>query len=145
MPLVARNYRVKNGRGSTSLGGSSYGALIALFAYSKYPDVFGKLLIESPSIYVSKARILDDLKSLKRLPKKIYIGVGTNEEERVGCKPGGDGGEVVTDVMRLKRLLEAAGAKNNSMSIVVEDCAVHNEEAWARRLPAAMVFLFGGK
>jgi predicted alpha/beta superfamily hydrolase len=142
MPLVARNYRIRSDRRSTALGGSSYGALIALFAYSKYPDVFGRLLIESPSLYVSKAKILDDLKNLKSLPDRVYIGVGTNEEGRSDCTASTTGGDAVADVLRLKKLLQIAGLKSKSLSVAIESCAVHDEEAWARRFPSAITFLF---
>ena len=142
MPLVARNYRIRSDRRSTALGGSSYGALIALFAYSKYPDVFGRLLIESPSLYVSKAKILDDLKKLKSLPDRVYIGVGTNEEGRSDCTASTTGGDAVADVLRLKKLLQIAGLKSKSLSVAIESCAVHDEEAWARRFPSAITFLF---
>ena len=142
MPLVARIYRIRSDRRSTALGGSSYGALIALFAYSKYPDVFGRLLIESPSLYVSKAKILDELKTLKRLPDRVYIGVGTNEEGRSDCTASTTGGDAVADVLRLKKLLQIAGLKSKSLSVAIESCAVHDEEAWARRFPSAITFLF---
>jgi len=142
IPLVARTYRIRNDRASTTLGGSSYGALIALYAYLKYPEVFGKLLLESPSLYVSKAKILDQLKSLKVLPERVYIGVGTNEEGRSDCTAATDGGDPVADVLQLGKLLKIAGLKSKSLSVAIDSCAVHNEEAWARRFPSAIKFLF---
>src|ERR1700676_2734880 len=47
MPFVERNYRVVTGPENTGLGGSSLGALIALYTVMARPEVFGKLLIES--------------------------------------------------------------------------------------------------
>jgi predicted alpha/beta superfamily hydrolase len=146
MPHVARNYRVMSGREHTALGGSSYGGLISLYAYALHPNVFGRLLIESPSLYVSHGKIFDELTpepaSPMRLPFRVYIGVGTNEMNLRECDPKEDGGEAVSDVRKLERLLRVNGMPPSRILVNIESCAVHDEEAWARRLPAAIRFLF---
>ena len=76
------------------------------------------------------------------LPEKIYIGVGTNEIEARECKTGDQGGEAVSDVRRLERLLRENGMPQDRIFVVVEECAVHDEQAWGRRLPTSMKFLY---
>jgi hypothetical protein len=49
----------------------------------------------------------------------------------------------VQDVLKLQRGLEAAGLGAKRLKIVIEECAVHNEAAWAKRLPEALKFLYG--
>jgi enterochelin esterase-like enzyme len=63
MPLIKNNFRIKEGAANTGLGGSSYGSLIALYTGLKYPDIFGMLLLESPSLYVFHKQILTDAKN----------------------------------------------------------------------------------
>lgn len=143
MPFISRQYRTKAGAEHTGLGGSSYGALIALYTVINRPDSFGRLLLESPSLYVSNAQILKWNRTILQWPKWVYIGVGTNEDGRPDCKPGDWSQEAVQDVLKLKRGLEAAGLGGERLKVVVDDCAIHNEAAWAKRLPEALKFLYG--
>ena len=143
MPFINRQYRVKTGAKAAALGGSSYGALISLYVFIKKPEVFGRLLLESPSFYVSDAQILKEAEKLKKLPEKIYIGVGTNEGGRPNCTPGDLNEESVQDVLKLKKILQDKKLDGERLKVSVEDCAAHNEEAWAKRLPEALRFLYG--
>ncbi len=52
MPFIARAYSIARGPSNTGFGGSSYGAIAALNTAITKPGTFGKLLIESPSLYV---------------------------------------------------------------------------------------------
>lgn len=141
MPLVDRLYRTKPGRANTAIGGSSAGAIAALQAVIAKPNVFGLLLMESPSLYISNQQMLHDSKGIH--PLKAYMGVGTNEMGEADCRTGDTGGEAVQDVLKLKDVLLESGMKRSDLKVVVEDCAIHNEEVWARRLPTAIEFLFG--
>ncbi len=142
MPFINREYRAKTGAKATALGGSSYGALISLYVFIKKPEVFGRLLLESPSFYVSDAQILKEAEKLKKLPEKIYIGVGTNEGGRPNCALGDLNEEAVQDVLKLKKILQDKKLDDERLKVSVEDCAVHNENAWAKRLPEALKFLY---
>lgn len=142
IPFVNKHYRTKTGAADTGLGGSSYGALAALFAVTARPGRFGRLLLESPSFYVNDGEIFKTRLDPRSWPRRVYLGVGTNEGGRPDCKPGDLNQEAVTDVLRLKRLLQKAGLGNSRLKVVVEDCAIHSERAWAKRLPAALKFLY---
>lgn len=143
IPFITGQYRTLSGPKYTALGGSSYGALIALYTVTKRPGTFGRLLLESPSLYVSDGRILKDNQKTTMWPQRIYIGVGTNEDGRGNCKPGDWNQEAVQDVLKLKQMLESGGMNNKSLNVVVEECSIHNEAAWGKRLPAALKFLYG--
>ena len=145
LPFVEARYRVLREPGSRGLGGSSAGALAAMYAVVARPGVFGRLLIESPSIYVDNSRILQDAASVETWPERIYLGAGTNEGGRRNCDPNSTlEPELVRDVRLFERLLQRAGVDSRRISVVVTPCAVHNESAWAARLPDALTFLFGG-
>jgi len=143
MPLINRQYRARTGAEHTGLGGSSYGALIALYTVINRRGSFGRLLLESPSLYVSNAQIIKESRNIRRWPQRVYIGIGTNEGGRPDCKPGDLNREAVQDVLKLKQGLEAAGLDAERLKVVVEECAIHNEAAWAKRLPEALKFLYG--
>ena len=53
MPFVENAYRVATSPENTGLGGSSLGALIALYTAIRRPGVIGRLLLESPSLWAS--------------------------------------------------------------------------------------------
>ncbi|MGH2670003.1 MAG: alpha/beta hydrolase, partial [bacterium] len=50
LPFVNVRYRTLRGAEHTGLGGSSYGGLASLFAVIARSGVFGRLLVESPSL-----------------------------------------------------------------------------------------------
>ena len=59
MPFVEHNYRVATGPENTGLGGSSLGGLIALYTAMARPEVIGRLLLESPSLWASGRQIIE--------------------------------------------------------------------------------------
>lgn len=143
IPFVESRYRVRRDRAGRVLGGSSYGALIALYSALKKPDLFGSLLLESPSFYVSDAKVIALAESSGHLPLKVYLGVGTNEMGANECGPDTDGGEAVADVRRLEGIMEGKiKPLHGRLKVVVDECAIHHENAWAKRLPEALKFLF---
>ena len=144
VPFIETRYRVSrdvNGRG---IGGSSAGALAALYAVIARPGIFGRLLVESPSVYVDDYRILKDGRAVQVWPERTFLGVGTNEAGETNCNPSSaDEGDLVRDVQRLRQLVLSHGVGADRVSLVIAPCAVHNEAAWADRLPLALTFLFG--
>jgi predicted alpha/beta superfamily hydrolase len=52
-PFVDTNFRTKTEREFTGIGGSSLGGLISIFSGLHYPEIYGKLMIFSPSLWVS--------------------------------------------------------------------------------------------
>jgi enterochelin esterase-like enzyme len=138
MPYVSQRYRVANGSENTGLGGSSLGAIISLFTAMERPGVFGRLLLESPSLYVSNRQLLKQSRAFRQWPEKIFLAVGTRED--------GDSDrsmEVVDDVRHLESILRRAGLRENRLRVRIGEGATHNEAAWAARFPDALQFLFG--
>ena len=142
IPLVEQRYRTLRGRGGRVLGGSSYGALVSLHVVVSRSDLFSGLLLESPSFYVDDAHILQDASAADLDIERIYVGVGTNELALEGCPDHAGNREPVNDVRRFAEILLAAGMGEDQILVRIEECAVHDEDAWARRLPDALRFLF---
>jgi predicted alpha/beta superfamily hydrolase len=137
-PFMARNYRVANGPENTGLGGSSLGALIALYTAMVRPGGIGKLLIESPSLWASNRQIIRESRSVKKWPQRIYLGAGTAETGNADKDRS-----VVDDIRELNAILNRAGLNEDRLRLVIEDGGTHHESAWARRFPDALRFLYG--
>jgi predicted alpha/beta superfamily hydrolase len=138
MPFMDRNYRVASGPHNTGLGGSSLGALIALYTAAVRPGVIGRLLIESPSLWASNRQIIRQSRGVRQWPERVFLGVGTAEAGRRERDQS-----VVDDVRELSFILRRAGLDDNRLRLLVEEGGTHHESAWARRFPEALSFLFG--
>src|SRR4029077_7495658 len=129
MPFINREYPTDPDPMKTGLGGSSYGAGIALYTVMKHPGRFGKLLLESPSLYAHDNSFLHEADSFARGREKLFIGVGSIREP-------------VDDVHRLQDTLRRQGLGIPRLLVVEQPGAAHNEEAWAQRFPRALQFLY---
>jgi predicted alpha/beta superfamily hydrolase len=138
MPRIERAFPVARGPSQTGFGGSSYGAIAALYTVIRAPGVFGRLLLESPSLYVGRAALLRQARTSRRWPQRIYLGVGTNETSRADWND-----ETVSHVTRLAATLRAARLGPRRLRVAIEEGASHSEAAWAQRLPHALQFLYG--
>jgi enterochelin esterase-like enzyme len=129
VPFVEKNYRVLPGAENRALGGSSYGAGIALYTLTQRPGLFGRLLLESPSIYADEYHLIKDSEPVREWPQRVYVGSGTVNEP-------------VEDVQKLKALFQKAGLRDGRLRVVIQSGVGHSESSWAERLPAALEFLF---
>jgi len=139
LPFMLREYPIAAGASNTGFGGSSYGAIAALTTTIVKPGVFGRLLIESPSLYVGGEYLLRRARAARRWPSRVYLGVGTTETSRADRNE-----ETVDNVRKLEAILRRAGLGARRLRVVVEAGGTHSEGAWARRLPGALEFLYGG-
>lgn len=138
MPFVARNYRVAPGPENTGLGGSSLGALISLYTTAVRPGLFGRLLLESPSLWASNRQMIRQSRTIKRWPQRIFLATGTAEAGR----PDRDQ-SMVHDVRELAAIFRRAGIDYDHLKLFIDEGASHHESAWARRFPEALAFLYG--
>ena len=138
MPFIARTYPVARGTAATGFGGSSYGAIAALYTAMVKPGVFGRLLIESPSLYVGRGTVLRLARKTAQWPTRVYLGVGTAETRRQRINE-----QTVRNVLLLERILRRAKNGPRKLRVRIEEGAAHTESAWAHRLPDALEFLFG--
>jgi predicted alpha/beta superfamily hydrolase len=138
MPFIARKYPIARGPSNTGFGGSSYGAIAALNTAMIKPGRFGKLLIESPSLYVGNKYLLRRATSVGRWPSRVFLGVGTAETRNAERNH-----ETVAQVLELEQILRRSGLGPRRLHVVVEPGATHSEGAWADRLPQALEFLYG--
>ncbi len=137
MPLIEEHYSVLKGPENTGLGGSSLGGLITLYTQLAAPGVFGRLLIESPSLYVAKRKVLEDCRRVRDWPARIYLATGTHETGSAEKDA-----KIVGDVGELESILREAGLDEQRLKVRIDDGATHNESAWATRFPEALEFFY---
>ena len=138
MPFLYQRYRISRGPENTGLGGSSLGAIVSLYTATARPGIFGRLLLESPSLFVSNRQLVKSSRAVRQWPGRIFMAMGTNEagsEDRDR--------QVVEDVRALERVLRRAGLRDDRLLVRIDEGATHNEREWARRFPEALAFLFG--
>ena len=132
-PFIDANYRSWPDREHTGTGGSSLGGLIALYLGFAAPDVFGRLMVMSPSLWWDRRSVLQELRAAPdKLPLKIWLDAGTNE-----------GAATLQNVRMLKNALIRRGwAHGVDLRYLEALGADHSEPAWAARAGAALEFLF---
>lgn len=137
MPMINTKYRTKTGPEYTGLIGSSLGGYVTSYFGIQHPEVFGRLGVMSPSVWVDNQSILKLVRSpANRVRRpKIWIDCGGQEP---AIMPQG-----------AKDLFDAyvknGWRPNSDVVLLIEPNAGHNETAWARRLPSVLTFLFPRK
>jgi predicted alpha/beta superfamily hydrolase len=145
-PLVDRTLRTLPGAESTRILGSSLGGLIALFAFFESPQTFGGVGAMSPSLQLGNGEILAYLARQAFVGGRIYLDVGSEE----GARPR-MGRFLFRPFARpyparvrgaFRRLVRKGYRAGRDVILIQETGGRHNEEAWARRLPFALRFLY---
>lgn len=135
-PFIDSQYRTKRGASDTGLGGSSLGGLVSLYLGVRYPRVFGKLAVVSPSVWWDNRMIVRDVGALRRKPRlRIWLDMGTAESE-----------DATDQARTLRDALVGKGWRLDGDLKYFEDVgAQHNEAAWAERVEPILRFLFPRK
>ena len=63
-PLIDSEFRTLPDTANTALGGSSLGGLVSLYFGLEHPEVFGKLMVMSPSVWWANGAILREVGKL---------------------------------------------------------------------------------
>jgi predicted alpha/beta superfamily hydrolase len=133
-PQIDRRFRTQPDREATAIGGSSMGGLISLYAFLRFPQVFGAACVMSPALWFGDSRIFETAASGQSRRGRIYLDVGTEE-----------GREALRDTRRMRRLLQARGYGKDSLLYREAHGAPHSESAWAERLAPALAFVLSGR
>ncbi len=134
-PMIDKRYRVLKDRTSTGIGGSSLGGLISLYAGFEYPDIFGKKMIFSPSLWISE-EIYNKAKSfIPGGPTDIYLYAG-------GMESANHYGQV----LRLENILQEK-RKYDDFDLIFSHnpSGQHKEIHWGEQFPRALKWLFFNK
>jgi enterochelin esterase-like enzyme len=152
MPFVSQRYRVTNDVTKTGIGGTSLGAMAALHVLLQRPDRFGLGLLQSPTVPLGNGQILRDTQFLARGPDRIYIGVGAAELDgapaekfaanlRMSVADANAGFAKMVETLATH--LRNAALNRPDVTLVIEPSGHHNTASWVRRMPTALITLFG--
>ncbi|WP_224248483.1 alpha/beta hydrolase-fold protein [Hyalangium gracile] len=135
-PMIDRTFRTKTGAQDTGLAGSSLGGLVTLHLGIKYPNIFRRLGVVSPSVFWGNKDIVARVKALKKKPPlKLWVDIGT--EESKGSQ------ETVDDTRLLREALLAEGwVEGKDLRYLEIPGAVHTETAWADRIDDVLKYLY---
>ncbi|WP_446743889.1 alpha/beta hydrolase [Silvibacterium acidisoli] len=138
LPFIASQYRIRTGAENTGLGGSSLGGLVSLYLGLKYPEVFARLAVLSPSVWWNHRSIIGYVnETAPALPEKPRIWLDVGE---------GEGRRTVLDADLLDRRLVSNGWKpGENLSYLRVPGGMHDETSWAARVAPMLGFLFPAK
>ena len=132
-PFIDRHYRTRTGPHHTGLGGSSLGGLVTLHIGLKYPTIFSRLVVMSPSVWWDRGVILREVRALRVKPSmRIWLDVGTKE------------GKFTARQVRALRdaLVDRGWRLGDDLRYFEAKEAMHNERAWGARFGQALKYLF---
>ncbi|RZK08252.1 MAG: alpha/beta hydrolase [Flavobacterium sp.] len=129
-PHIDSSYRTKTKAKNTIIFGSSLGGLISYYAVLKYPEVFGKAGVFSPSFWFSN-KIYEMTEQSDKIKAKIYFLYGDNESD-----------EMVPDVKKMEILLDRnrCYCLHLDKSLLVKG-GQHGEKLWREGFADAIKWL----
>jgi len=132
-PFVDKTFRTKSEREYTGIGGSSMGGLVSVFSGLMYPEVYGKLMIFSPSLWVVPKMDFTNIDFSEPSDTKIYLYAGGDESATMidhvkKFKKNMIENEFVSSKMKIKLSINMQGK--------------HNEIYWSDEFPKAIEWLF---
>ena len=132
-PFIDSTYRTLPEASHTGLGGSSLGGLVTLHLGYRYPNVFGRLAVLSPSVWWDRRAILRTVRSTRpKPPLKIWVDMGTAEGRRG-----------LDDARLLMAALVGAGfVEGRDLHYAEYEGATHSEGAWATRVGPMLEWLY---
>ena len=117
--------------------------MISLYTVLARPGVFGRALIESPTLQIYDGEVLRMLSHSHVFPARASLGIGTNEDSAPSCDPKATPrDDMFAAFQQAAAALRAAQLDSTRLRVVIAPCAQHTHAAWATRLPSALTFLF---
>ena len=131
-PYIDKNYRTKPQRKYTTIGGSSLGSLISVYAAVKYPETFGKVLAFSSAFWFNAKEMNEFISSSKVNLKqqKYYFIQGKHEDE-----------DMEEQTNRVIENLKSKNVKSQNIFLKIDEDGKHNEMYWRREFEGAVLWL----
>lgn len=130
-PEIDKTFRTKKSAKNTVIMGSSIGGLISHYAALKYPKVFGKAGVFSPSFWYSNMVITFTEKHAGLKQLKMYYLVG-----------GQEGEGVVKDVENIVNILKNNKFPEKNVYTKIVPDGTHSESFWKSEFESAILWLF---
>jgi len=132
-PYVDKTYKTKTNASNTAIFGSSLGGLVSYYALLKYPKIFGKAGVFSPSFWFNRTEIFELAEKTKQFNSKIYFLCGDNE--------GDD--DMIKDLSKMEYVVNTkrCECKKLNKKVIVKG-GKHNEKLWREGFKKAYLWLF---
>lgn len=131
-PYVDRHFRTRPEREYTGIGGSSLGGLISIYAGLIYPEVYSKLMIFSPSLWVTPNIPVHLIQFSAEFNGRIYLYGGTAESQTM-----------VPNLEKFRRRISEQLPDNDiTWELAIDPEGQHNEARWGKEFPRAANWLF---
>jgi predicted alpha/beta superfamily hydrolase len=129
-PYIDQTYKTKPDKKHTIIMGSSLGGLVSFYAALKYPKIFGKVGVFSPSFWFTED-IFSLTEKSKKIKSKIYFLCGDDESDTM-----------VSDLNKMEYLLNL----NRSYYLNLTEKKIvtggkHNEKLWRDGFVNAILWL----
>lgn len=133
IPYVNKKYRTLTSPAFTGIGGSSMGGLISLFAGLNYQDMFSRLMVFSPSLWIAPRIFQQAERFNPAVPMYLYVYAG-----------GKESGNHLPNVTRLKSTLMRQGERygNIHLHLSLNPEGTHSEHYWREEFPRALDWLY---
>lgn len=133
-PYVDSVYRTKPEREFTGIGGSSLGGLISIYSGFLYPEVYSKLMIFSPSLWINPENNYPQMNFKNPYDIKVYMYGGEKE------------GSEMTERIHLFESTMEGWEDSHSLQFTFKTSinpeGRHQEFYWSQEFPRAMEWLF---
>ncbi len=133
-PYVDERFRTLTGRAHTAVAGSSMGGLMSHYLVHRYPEVFSRALIFSPSYWYSDKVMPFTRAHPAPLDTRLFMLVGEQEGESMAA-----------DTRAMYQLLGQQGPRAGNLTLLVDKQGQHNEAFWRRHLAGALSWLWTDK
>ena len=135
-PYVDKHFRTLPDRVNTGIGGSSMGGLISIYSGLVYPEVYGKMMIFSPSLWVVPNIHFEFIDFYNPWQTKIFLYAGGRESKN--------------HLKNVKRLQKAIKKRNGKSALIefkieIDPKGEHTEYYWGQQFPKAVEWLFFNK
>uniref|UniRef100_UPI0040477B15 alpha/beta hydrolase n=1 Tax=Roseivirga sp. TaxID=1964215 RepID=UPI0040477B15 len=133
IPYVESTYSVRRDPKDIGIGGSSMGGLISLYAGVTRPEVFSKMMIFSPSLWVSPMIFHDASKYQVEHENALYLYAGAKESRFH-----------LPNINRLTKIIEPIfeGSENGRFISSINEEGNHGEFYWRIEFPKAIKWLY---
>lgn len=132
-PYVDQNFRTIPDAPNTGIGGSSMGGLISIYAGILYPNLYSKLMIFSPSLWMTPEISFNKLNHFTSFHTKIYVYAGGKESETM-----------IDNVKRFEQRVKVKAPNDAHIEfrISIDPHGTHSEYHWGKEFPKAIQWLF---
>ena len=132
-PFIDKTFRTKPEVEFTGIGGSSMGGLISIYAGFMYPEVYSKLMIFSPSLWMTSKIHFHSIHLLQVFDTRIYLYAGGKESNTM-----------IPNLEGFKKLIQQKKQQDSHFEFLtsIDPDGTHNETRWGIEFPKAIKWLF---